>query len=157
MERSEIQQLLARHERFDNLDQAHQGILAENAAVIEVTVGQVLARQGETADRFFLLIDAELSIEVPALTGPRLEIAKLKPGQLFGWSWLIEPYRWHFQATCVRAGTLLDFDGVAILRQCEADPRFGYALLKRFSALMAERLEAAQRRMMDQWSPPGFA
>ena len=48
-------------------------------------------------------------------------------------------------------------DGAAIIERCENDPRFGYELLKRFAALMSERLDAARQKMMDEWNPPGFA
>jgi hypothetical protein len=52
---------------------------------------------------------------------------------------------------------LLEFDGSTILEHCEQDPKFGYELFKRFTALMSERLDAARQKMMDQWNPPGFA
>ena len=52
---------------------------------------------------------------------------------------------------------LLEFDGRAVLARCEQDSKFGYELLKRFAALMSERLEAARQKMMDEWNPPGFA
>ena len=78
-------------------------------------------------------------------------------GDLLGWSWLIAPYRWHFQAIAEEDSKLLEFNGEVILAHCEEDPRFGYELLKRFAALMSERLEAARLKMMDQWFSAGFA
>ncbi|MDT8439745.1 MAG: regulator, partial [Wenzhouxiangellaceae bacterium] len=53
--------------------------------------------------------------------------------------------------------TVLEFDGKSILAECESDAEFGYDVIKRFSGLMAERLEAAHRKMVEQWSVPGFA
>ena len=76
---------------------------------------------------------------------------------MFGWSWLIAPYEWHFNARASGSTRVLEFDGKALLQRCEDDAEFGYPLLRRFSELMARRLDAAQRKMMDQWSPPGFA
>jgi hypothetical protein len=34
---------------------------------------------------------------------------------------------------------------------------FGYELLKRFAALMSERLHFARQKMMQEWKPAGFA
>ena len=157
MNPSQIQQFLASQDLFSDLAEAHLSFLAANAAEESFDAARLLARQGEHADRFLLVLEGELVVEVPALSGPKLEIARLGPGQVFGWSWLIEPYKWHFNARSVGPARLLDFDGTAILRHCEEDPAFGYALFKRFSSLMAKRLEAAQRKMMDEWSPAGFA
>jgi hypothetical protein len=39
---------------------------------------------------------------------------------------------------------VLELDGGAIRARWEADPTFGYALLKRFSSLISERLHFAQ-------------
>jgi CRP/FNR family transcriptional regulator, cyclic AMP receptor protein len=98
-----------------------------------------------------------ISVQVPALIGPVLEIQSLGEDQILGWSWLIPPYRWHFMARADEDSEVLEFDGSAILAHCEEDPNFGYQLLKRFAALMSERLDAARQKMMDQWNPPGFA
>ena len=63
----------------------------------------------------------------------------------------------HWVARAVEDTDVLEFDGNALLKRCEEDPKFGYELFKRFTALMSERLEAARQKMMDQWNPPGFA
>jgi CRP-like cAMP-binding protein len=76
---------------------------------------------------------------------------------VLGWSWVIAPHRWAFQARARTAVEAIEFDGEALLAHCEADPKFGYAVLKRFSALMSERLQHARQRMIEEWRPEGFA
>ncbi len=142
---------------FQNLDEEFLRFLARSARPRDVAKGDVLFKQGDWADAFYLLRDGEVLIEIPSISGPSLEIQRLREGQILGWSWLIAPYKWTFQARAEDDTHLLEFDGAAILTHCEEDPSFGYALLKRFSGLMSERLEAARRRMMDEWNPPGFA
>jgi CRP-like cAMP-binding protein len=157
MNASEIKKFLAEHELFSGLPDEALTFLGDNAVEESFASGEVVARQGSPADRFMIVLDGELVVEVPAIAGPALEITRLGPGQVFGWSWLIEPFEWRFHARASSAIRVLDFNGRAILRHCEQDPVFGYALFKRFSALMGSRLESAQRKMMDQWSPSGFA
>lgn len=156
MNREEIARQIDRSDFFGGLDSEYREWLAEHASETRFEDGQIVARHGERADRFYLVIEGELVVEVPALTGPSLEVTRLVPGQIFGWSWLIEPYTWHFNARAAGATRVLDFDGLAILQRAEDEPKFGYALLRRFSALMGTRLEAAQRKMMDQWAPAGL-
>lgn len=156
MARQQIIEVLEDAEFFSLLEPADREWLAEQATETRFEEGQLVARQGDEANRFFLVLEGELLVEVPAITGPPLEVTRLGPGKIFGWSWLIEPYRWHFNARAAVATRVLDFDGRAILERAEAEPKFGYALLRRFSALMGTRLESAQRKMMDQWSPAGL-
>ena len=157
MEYNETKRFLAEQTLFAGLSEGDLDILANNACQREFEADEVVASQGATAESFFLIIKGSLLIEVPAISGPRLEITRLGDGEIFGWSWLIPPYEWHFHARAAVPTTALEFDGKALLKACEANPAFGYPVLKRFSELMARRLDAAQRKMMDQWSPPGFA
>lgn len=157
MSTSSIESYLSGHAFFSGLDNEFVKFLSESAAERQVKKGEVLFKQGKTADKFYLLRKGQISVQVPALMGPVLEIQTLGEDQILGWSWLIPPYRWHFMARAVEDSEVLEFDGSAILAHCEEDPNFGYHLLKRFAGLMSERLDAARQKMMDQWNPPGFA
>lgn len=149
--------LLSRNGFFSALAPEHLDLLAQHARRRTLANDEVLFRNGGAARHFYLLLRGKLSIEVAAIEGPPLELQALEPGAVVGWSWMIPPYRWHFQARAEQAAEALEFDGAEILARCEQDPRLGYELLKRFSALMSERLEFARRRIMDEWKPAGFA
>jgi CRP-like cAMP-binding protein len=148
---------LAAHDFFKGLNEDFMKTLSEFATEKRVSEGEVLFQQGKAADKFFLVRKGRVSVQVPALVGPPLELQVLGEDQVLGWSWLIPPYRWNFVARAVEDSDVIEFDGGAILARCEQDPKFGYELFKRFTALMSERLDAARQKMMDQWNPPGFA
>ncbi len=93
--------------------------------------------------------------ELITSSGDALGIQLLGAGQVLGYSWLIPAYTWTFQARAQQDTELLRFDGTAVLAHCEEDSAFGYPIMKKFSILMAERLEAARGRMMEEWRPPG--
>ncbi len=157
MSNQSIEDYLPTHAFFSGLDDSFMKFLSDSATQLRVKKGDVLFQQGERAVKFYLLRNGQMSVQVPALMGPTLEIQTLGEDQILGWSWLISPYRWNFQARALDDSDLLEFDGSAILARCEKDPKFGYELLKRFAALMSERLDAARQKMMDEWNPPGFA
>lgn len=154
---SSIEDYLSSHAFFSGLDDSFIEFLSDSATKIRLEDGDALFKQGERADKFYLVRSGQVAVQVPALMGPTLDIQTLGEDQILGWSWLIAPYRWSFQARAVADSELIEFDGSAILARCEEDPKFGYELLKRFAALMSERLDAARQKMMDQWDPPGFA
>ena len=152
-----IEALLRGNPFFAALEPADLRRLAEHATWRTVPADGILFEHGDRARSFFLLSEGAVVIEVPAITGPSLEVQKLGAGEVLGWSWLIPPYRWSFQARAESKTVLVEINGEAVREQCEHDPAFGYRLLKRFSSLMSERLEAARLKMMDEWNPPGFA
>ncbi len=157
MSNQAISNYLSAHLFFSGLDEKYVEFLSASAATKRIERGQVLFRQGTPANKFYLLRSGKISVEVPALVGPVLQIQSLSEDQILGWSWLISPYQWHFQARVEEDSEIIEFDGSVILERCERDPKFGYELLKRFAGLMSERLDAARQKMMDQWNPPGFA
>ena len=154
---SSKEEFLSGHEFFKGLNEDLVALLSDFATERQVKKGDVLFQAGKPANKFYLLRSGEVSVQVPALVGPVLELQVLGENQLLGWSWLIPPYRWNFMARAVEDTDLLEFDGSAILEHCEQDPKFGYELFKRFTALMSQRLEASRQKMMDQFNPPGFA
>ncbi len=150
-------QELSRCAFFAGLSEDHLSFLADHASHRQLKAGAVLFRHGDRARYFFLVLSGHVSVEIAAIEGPALLLQDLAPGDVVGWSWLISPNRWNFQARATRPAEVIEFDGAAVLEHCEQDPRFGYELLKRFSTLMSERLKVARDRMMKEWKPAGFA
>jgi len=153
----DIKQVLSGAPVFSGMSDDFLERLAGHATSREVNSGEVLFRSMEPAKHFYLLTGGEISIEIPAVQGPTLQVQRLTPIRVLGWSWLLPPFKWSFNARAETDAKVLEFDGEAVLKDCESDPAFGYEVIKRFSGLMAERLDAAHRKMMEQWSPAGFA
>lgn len=157
MQDGSISQRLRDNGFFRELPDDVRDFLAAHAQLRRLGEGEVLFHFAERARHFYLLLNGHLSVEVAAIEGPSLQLQDLGPGMVLGWSWLIPPHRWSFQARATTPVEIVEFDGAAVLEQCESNPAFGYALLKRFSGLMSERLQHARERMIEEWRPAGFA
>jgi CRP/FNR family cyclic AMP-dependent transcriptional regulator len=112
--------------------------------------GQQILREGELANRFFLIRQGlvRLEIEVPG-RGP-VEIETLGCDAALGWSWLLPPYRWQLTATAVTRTSTLVFDGDALQAVMASDPPLGYELMRRFTGVMFDRLKATRLRLTDE-------
>ena len=148
---------LSTHEFFSEFNDDVLKFLCECSSSREIKKGQILFRQGEKADKFYVVRNGSISIQMPAIMGPTVDIQTLGKDQVLGWSWLISPYKWNFQTQAEEDSELLQFDRIAILARCEQESKFGYELLKKFAGLMSVRLNAARQKMMDEWNPAGFA
>ncbi|MDZ7828546.1 MAG: cyclic nucleotide-binding domain-containing protein [Halofilum sp. (in: g-proteobacteria)] len=154
---SSISRLIAANRVLGDLPPEFIDSLAEHAIERELAQGEVVFRHGESAETFYIVRQGTVAVEVAAIEGPPLVLQRLDEGALLGWSWLIPPYRWNFQARAETPVQVVEFDGRAVREHCEQDPRLGYEILKRFTGLMSERLDEARTRMMEEWSPSGFA
>jgi CRP/FNR family cyclic AMP-dependent transcriptional regulator len=111
--------------------------------------GEHLCREGDPADRFYLILSGVVALEIAVPGRDAVLIETLHDGDLLGWSWLFEPHRWQFDARVVEPAELLVFDGACVRERCEADPALGYAFMQRFAAVMVERLQATRLQLMD--------
>jgi CRP-like cAMP-binding protein len=62
---------------------------------------------------------------------------------------LFPPHRWVFDVEVVEATRAIVIDAACLRSKCEADPAFGYRLLKRFSGVIATRLQSTRVRLLD--------
>ena len=157
MSQDELVEYLRSHTIFSDLKAAHIKLLAKYAEEKAYAAGELLFSQENAAEHFYILMDGSIEVEVPAIMGPALVVQTLGTDDVLGWSWLIPPYKWTFEAKAARDSKVLVFDGKALLQLCEKDTDFGYALMKRFTGLMSQRLHAARLKMMDSWDPAGWA
>jgi len=154
---SSIAEQVANSSLFAGLAPDLTAFLISHARARRLKDNEIVFHYGERANHFYIVTKGHVSVEVAAIEGPALQLQALGPGAVLGWSWLIPPNRWSFQARATMPAEVIEFDGDAVLAKCEENPTFGYALLKRFSSLMSERLQRARERMIEEWRPEGFA
>lgn len=129
---------------FSGLTDAQLDQLASFATAARYTSQQRVFKSDTDADKFYIIRDGKVGVEIPAVAGEPLRIQTLGNGGVLGWSWLIKPYRWSFDARALSASDIIAVDGAKLREVCEIDTALGYQLLKRFAVLMAERLNAAR-------------
>lgn len=154
MDRDEIQSHLSRLKFFKGLADDYLAQIADHSQVREFKPQDLIFHQDRPANEFFVLLDGEAQVEVPALYGPPVSIQSLGKNTVLGWSWLIPPFKWTFDARAGKPTRAIVIDGEALRRKCEEDPRFGYELMKRFASMMSERLDAARMRVMEVYGTP---
>jgi CRP-like cAMP-binding protein len=107
-------------------------------------------REGEEANTFLVLRQGEVAVEVfTAERGP-VRIETLGVGDLLGWSWLVPPYRWHFDVRAVEMTRAIALDARCLRQKCEEDHDLGYQLFKRFSHVIEQRLQATRLQLLEQ-------
>jgi CRP/FNR family cyclic AMP-dependent transcriptional regulator len=144
-----IEQYLPDHPFFAGLDAQALALAVGCAKNVSFHAGEFLFREGEPADQFFVVRRGRVAIEVhdPAVGTKVVDTADA--GDVVGWSWLVPPYHWRFDARAVEATGAVAFDGLCLRGKCEEDPVLGYELMQRVAQGMFGRLIAARVRLLD--------
>lgn len=143
-----IARYLPEHPFFAGLDQQAIELAAGCATNVHVRPGEFLFHEGDPADTFYVLRHGRISIQMRTPTA-EVVLDAAHDGDVVGWSWLIPPYRWTFDARATEDTTAIAFDGLCLRGKCEADPALGYALLQRVVLVMSLRLHSARVRLLD--------
>ena len=148
-----LEPLLAEHPFFSGLTQAQLDLLTGCASNTRFEAGQFIFREGEQATKFFVIRHGKVSLEIYAPNRGAIIIATLGEGDILGWSWLFPPFQWKFDARALELTRALAMDGECLRRKAEEDHHLGYELLKRFAAIMEERLQATRLQLLNLYEP----
>ena len=144
---------VAFHPFLAGMNRAQLALLADCAMVVRFEPGQLIFREGEFANRFYLIETGKVMLEANADSAERVIVDKAGAGELLGWSWMFPPYVWHFTARAVERTEAIFFNSAILREYCERDHSLGYELFKRMSAVMVKRLESAHAKMRALDSP----
>ncbi|MBI1321178.1 MAG: cyclic nucleotide-binding domain-containing protein [Candidatus Hydrogenedens sp.] len=156
-EQDDLRAQIKEHPLLHDLSDAHIAELATCAVAERFQPGEFLIRDRTPADKFFLIRHGTLSIELETPPKGRLVLQTVHEGDGLGWSWLVPPHRWAFDARAMTLVRTVTFDANALLARFEANHELGYQLLRRLLGMMAHRLTAARLQMLDLYGPPPAA
>jgi len=143
-----IDQYLPDHPFFAGLDAETTDLLAGCADNVHVRAGEFLFRENDPADHFYVLRRGRVAVEVHT-PARGVVLDTVNEGEIIGWSWMVPPYRWAFDARATADASAVAFDAACLRAKCDADPVMGYELMKRFVLVMDHRLQSARVRLLD--------
>ena len=139
---------VALHPFLAGMNRAELALFADCAMATHFKKRQTILREGEFANRLYLIETGKVVLESVGSFAEPLVIETIGAGDLLGWSWMFPPYVWHFTARAIEPTTAIFFYGTILREYCERDHSLGYELLKRISAVMVKRLQAAHKQML---------
>ena len=139
---------VALHPFLAGMNHTQLTLLTDCAVARHFNANQTILREGEFANGFYLVETGKVALESETGFGKTIPIRILGAGNLLGWSWMFPPYVWQFTARAIEPISVLFFYAAILREYCEKDHSLGYELLKRISAVMVTRLQAAHDQML---------
>jgi CRP/FNR family transcriptional regulator, cyclic AMP receptor protein len=141
--------ILAEHVFFKGLEDRYLDLLVGCASNVRIDVGEFFFRQGEEANHFYILRHGLVSVEMFATGRGPITVQTVGEGEVLGWSWLIPPYRWMFDARATQLTRAIALDGKCLRDKFDKDHDLGYELLNRFVPIIEQRLNAARLQLLN--------
>ena len=147
-----LERILAQHPFFEGLEPQYMKLLVGCASNVRFEPDSYVFREGEEANQFYLIREGRITIEVRAPQRQPLIVETLGEGDILGWSWLIPPHYWRFDARAVLRTRAFALDGKCLRDKCEENHDLGFVILKRFAHIVDRRLEAMRFQLLDVYA-----
>ena len=141
------------HPFLRGMDRAFTEAISEGSTDVTFETGDLLVREGDVADRFFLIFHGKVAVEVVAPEGPHRTVQTIGPGEVLGWSWISAPYVWQFDGRALKETRVVTLDAVALRTALESRPAEGYRFLLRLLPVIGQRLENTRAQLIDLEGP----
>jgi CRP/FNR family cyclic AMP-dependent transcriptional regulator len=142
-----FQRILGEHPFFEGLKEEHLQFLVGCASNARFAADSFVFRAGGEANEFYLIREGKVALETTSRRRNRTTILELSEGDVLGWSWLVPPYQWGFDAHVVQATRAIKLNGKCLREKWEKDHDLGFELLRRFALISERRLGAVHRAL----------
>jgi CRP-like cAMP-binding protein len=145
---NKLREIIAAHPFFRDVKPEHIDIIVSGAIEAKFKPDEILFREGEPANRFYLIESGRIALDAHELADGTALIQYLNAGDVLGWSWLFPPFAWHFTARAVQPTRTIVLSGAHLLACAERDHEFGHDLMKRVAQVVIKRLQATRKQLL---------
>lgn len=142
--------LLRDHPFLRGLDPALFAELEDIANYQAMPPGTALLKEGSAADCVFFILEGTVALGIEDSQKNLRTVEELHGGDVLGWSWMIPPYQWVFDAVAKTGVRAITLDAGELRSRMKEDPALDYAFTKLILAVMAERVRAIRLEYLKQ-------
>ncbi|MFA5008261.1 MAG: cyclic nucleotide-binding domain-containing protein [Candidatus Omnitrophota bacterium] len=145
----DLKPTLEKHPFFKGLKAEYLDFIVGCASNVHFKEGEILLREGEAADKFFLIREGQVALEINIPQHESIIVQTVHGDDILGWSWLIPPHFYRFTCRAITSTRAIALDGKCLRNKCEENHDLGYELLKRLAGVFTQRLEVTRKQLIN--------
>lgn len=115
--------------------------LAQIVDILKFDKGEVIFRETEPAQRFYMLKSGQVLLEKPISEQVTVCVGSIKSGYSFGWSAMMEEETYTLTAICEEPSEAFSFRSEKIWKLFREDPEMGLRMHQRLLVIIKKRLD----------------
>lgn len=156
MDTSQLEYILEELQFSAGMPSEALGQLAAESKLEHAPAGTVLFREGSRNRNLYLIRSGRLALEMNVPGRGAVRILTLGPGEMAGWSALLDQGKMTASALAVQDSEVIVAAADKLRQLCETNHDFGYHLMRQMAAALSERLVATRLQLLDLFAdaPP---
>jgi CRP-like cAMP-binding protein len=143
-----LEHTLRNHAFTDGLSEAHLASIAAIAVEVSFAENEVILEVGQRSTSFYLLTSGSVVVELRSAS-VTVCVQALGPGQVCGWSALLDQQDTLFHVRAREKTEALKIDGPTLAALCRTDTGLGAEILRRTLKVVAGRVKATELRFAE--------
>jgi CRP-like cAMP-binding protein len=145
----DVDNLILAHPFLSSLEIRFARFYQDCSSIRRFASRQAIFFEGGDADHFYLIVTGCVVLQTFVPDDGMVTIQSIGPGEALGWSWLFEPYKWHFTARTEEPTEVISLDAAALREKAASDAEFQSDLLMRISKTLVQRLQATRGQLIE--------
>jgi len=134
---------IAESELFKNVGTHILEVISGQGEEKTFNSGDVVFKEDDRAERFYVLGEGSVDL---TMGREQLCFVVNRPGEVFGWSALVEPYRYRASAHCTTQCRLLEIPRDVIEKVGQDHPKDGITIFRNLAGIVTGKLRDSYRQ-----------
>ncbi|MGB9700074.1 MAG: Crp/Fnr family transcriptional regulator [Thermodesulfobacteriota bacterium] len=149
----EVAETVGQHWFFKSFTPEELKLLLAKGQQVFFPAGSKILQEGKPAESFYILLAGAVSIKIIRQEHEEFILSTLKhPGEIFGWSTLVEEGRFTATAECLEDCRLISFKRKDLEDFFAEHPQLGYQFMRSLARLISRRLESTRALLFKEIS-----
>jgi len=123
--------------------------LAAESTIQRVAAGEIIFREGSTNDNLYLVRSGRVALEMSVPGRGAVRILTVGPGEMVGWSALLDQGRMTASAVVVEETDVVVAPAAQLRKLSETNREFGFHLMRQMADALSKRLVATRLQLLD--------
>ena len=128
--------------------------IAELAKIEEFEQGDLIFKEGDTAEKIYMVLEGRVSVEIIIYPGKRAPVYTMTKGKFFGYPSLLRVRKFTTAARCLDKVKVVSIVTDELENKIfKKDCRRGYLVMKRTAELIAQKLSDTRMQILSLLQP----
>jgi CRP-like cAMP-binding protein len=141
-------EILRKLELFDGLTADELNAVTGLANVVEYPKGSMIFKENESAEHLYVLLEGMVAIQFELARNQTAVVHTSTAGQAFGWSAMVQPYKFTASARCVADSKVVTVDGENIRKLAREDCHVGFVIMEKLAQVISTRLRETRMQLI---------
>jgi len=139
---------LRKLELFDGLTELELNAVTGLAEVVDYPKGSMIFKENESAAKLYVLLTGRVAIQFELARNQEAVVHTATAGQAFGWSAMVQPYKFTASARCVEDSKIVTVDGEDLRKFAKDDCHVGFVIMEKLAQVISTRLRETRMQLI---------